>query len=122
MAVKTGTIQELKRNEIVVDVLQFEAATTAADGIEVDISNYSDHNLAFLFNNTSADTDYKVTIKKGNGLQGVTDIEKTITKGKTAGVVIESGRFKNVTGSGKGKVLVVPANAAVEMVVVALPL
>lgn len=47
-----------------------------------------------------------LTVKAGNGIQGVTDLVLTVPKGVSL-VKLESGRFKNVSGANKGKVIVV---------------
>lgn len=54
--------------------------------------------------NAAAQTD--LTVKAGNGIQGVTDLVLTVPKGVSL-VKLESGRFKNVSGTNKGKVIVV---------------
>ena len=54
--------------------------------------------------NAAAQTD--LTVKAGNGIQGVTDLVLTVPQGVSL-VKLESGRFKNVSGANKGKVIVV---------------
>lgn len=54
--------------------------------------------------NASAATN--LTVKAGNGIQGVTDLVLTVPQGISL-VKLESGRFKNVTGENKGKIVVV---------------
>ncbi len=54
--------------------------------------------------NATADT--TLTIKAGNGIQGVADHTLTVPTGTNL-VKLESGRFKNVTGENKGKIVVV---------------
>ena len=54
--------------------------------------------------NASAQTN--LTVKAGNGVQGVTDLVLTVPQGVSL-VKLESGRFKNVSGANKGKVIVV---------------
>ena len=48
----------------------------------------------------------KLTIKAGNGIQGVCDQTLDVPVGVSL-VKLESGRFKNVTGENKGKIVVV---------------
>ena len=48
-----------------------------------------------------------VTVKAGNGLQGVNDLPTyTIGAGATVAVAIESGAFKHVSGADKGNVVI----------------
>lgn len=109
-------------NDFDLDSFAFSAATTAADGFLVNMSGVADHKLLLLFQNTNASTtDRKVTIKKGNALQGVSDIEATVGAGKIATVVVESGRFVNASGDNKGKMLIIPAHAELKMAAVCLP-
>lgn len=67
----------------------------------------------------SADAATNLTVKAGNGIQGVTDLVLTVPKGISL-VKLESGRFKNVSGDNKGKIVVVstgtPSVAAVAIV------
>ena len=66
-----------------------------------------------------ADSETKLTVKAGNGIQGVTDLVLTVPAGISL-VKLESGRFKNVSGENKGKIVVVstgtPEIAAVAIV------
>ncbi len=54
----------------------------------------------------SAEGATDLTVKAGNGIQGVTDLTLTVPKGVSL-VKLESGRFKNVSGENKGKIVVV---------------
>jgi hypothetical protein len=121
MAVKEITPEVLERNKFDADVLSMIAATTAADGFLIDASKVADHRLLLVFENTDVAVAYDITIKKGNGLQGVADLTKEIAATKTAAIVVESGAFKNVTGTNKGKIVAIPENAAVKMAAIVLP-
>lgn len=67
--------------------------------------------------------DASVSIKAGNGIQGVKDYTFTVASGKTQIITIESGRFKNVTGANKGKVIITytGASAVLKACVFVLP-
>lgn len=54
----------------------------------------------------SATADTTLTVKAGNGIQGVADLPLTVPTG-TSLIKLESGRFKHVTGENKGKIVVV---------------
>lgn len=54
--------------------------------------------------NATAET--KLTVKAGNGIQGVCDLTLDVPVGVSL-VKLESGRFKFVTGENKGKIVVV---------------
>lgn len=120
MAVTAITPEVLTWNTFDADALAMTAPTAAADGFTVDYG-YQDAKILLVFENTSADTAYDVTIKAGDSIQGVADVTQEIAFGDKALFVAESGRFKNVSGTNKGKVLIIPENAAVKMAAVVLP-
>jgi hypothetical protein len=62
----------------------------------------SDEKMTLVINATTAT---KLTIKAGNSIQGVSDLTLTVPVGISL-VKLESGRFKNVTGNNKGKIVV----------------
>ena len=90
--------------------LAFESITTAGAALEFD---GSDHKTLIIAKGAGT-----LTINKGNGIQGVVDATVTVTE--QAGVVLESGFFKQVTGEDAGRVTVKPS-AAMEIAVVKLP-
>ena len=54
----------------------------------------------------SAQSATNLTVKAGNGIQGVNDLTLTVAAGVSL-LKLESGRFKNVSGVNKGKIVVV---------------
>ena len=54
-------------------------------------------------------------------MQGVEDLEISIPAGKTYGIVIESGKFVNVSGENKGKVIIKGESADITIQAVELP-
>ncbi len=73
-----------------------------------------------------------VTIKAGNGIQGVNDISVSVTAGYFTAIALDSGRFKNVseneelkTLSGldtvKGRVIITADSADISIGVIRLP-
>ncbi len=63
----------------------------------------NDEKMILVVNATQATT---LTVKAGNGIQGVCDLTLTVPVGVSL-VKLESGRFKFVTGENKGKIVVV---------------
>ena len=53
----------------------------------------------------SGDTAVSLTVKAGNGIQGVVDLTLSAPKGVSL-VKLDSGRFKFVSGTNKGKIVV----------------
>lgn len=119
MAVTAITLEKLKINTVDVDALATTAASVAADGFSID-ANVADHKLLLIFDNTGA-SPYTITIKAGNGIQGVEDLTASIVAGKKAAVSIETGAFKNVSGTNKGKIIAIPENVAVKCAAIVLP-
>lgn len=120
MAVKEITPEVLERNKFDADALAMVAASAQADGFSIDATS-ADHRMLLVFENTDGTLAYDITIKKGNGLQGVKDLTQEIAAGKKAAVVVESGAFKNVSGANKGKIIAIPENVAVKMAAIVLP-
>ena len=87
------------RNTIAAVTLE---ALTASTAKAIDWSEKDEHTVLVI--NASAQTN--LTVKAGNGIQGVTDLVLTVPQGVSL-VKLESGRFKNVSGANKGKVIVV---------------
>ena len=63
-------------------------------------ANYDDQKIAIHLKNTSATTATAVIVK-GNGIQGVKDLEVTVKASSEQVVVVESGAYKNVSGDDK---------------------
>ncbi len=95
------------------------AAVDAADGAEV-LPNGHDERTLVLVQNTST-SEGTVTIKAGNGIQGVADEAHVIPASSTVFIVPESGRFKNVSGDDKGKLIITGSAATIKVAVVKLP-
>jgi hypothetical protein len=73
-----------------------------------------------VYNNANADK--TVTIKAGNGLQSeFGDLTFSISSKGIAWVVLSSGRFKNVTGDNKGKIVIEGASTDIQLKVIKLP-
>lgn len=62
----------------------------------------SDEKMTLVINATDKNT---LTVLAGNGIQGVADLEIDVPAGVSL-IKLESGRFKNVTGENKGKIVI----------------
>lgn len=80
-----------------------------------------DEKILLLLHNTNSSSASSVTVKAGNGIQGVNDLKVTLEAGKFTVVALDSGRFKNVSGEHKGKCLIEAASNAVRAAVFILP-
>lgn len=88
------------RNKIVTPTL---TALTANTEKALDWSE-NDAKMILVISN-SGDTAVSLTVKAGNGIQGVADLTLSAPKGVSL-VKLESGRFKFVSGTNKGKIVV----------------
>ncbi len=86
------------RNELATPEL---TRLTAGTPTEVEFNERDDKMVLVI--NASAATD--LTVKAGNGLQGVCDLVLTVPQGISL-LKLESGRFKFVSGDHKGKIVV----------------
>jgi hypothetical protein len=98
----TNTV--LKRNEA--KAMPTAATVAKTDGALVTFDK-DDQKILLLLKNNVTNATHTAVIKAGNGLQGVTDLEVTLDGGAEACVVVESGRFIDVSGDNKGKVNIV---------------
>lgn len=120
MASTKITEVKMKWNEMS-EQLIFTAASEAADGFMLSYKE-QDAKLAVLVKNEHASEVKTITIKKGNGIQGVADSEAfSIPSGGVCCIRLESGRFKHVSGEHKGNVVMIPESTDIQVAVIALP-
>lgn len=79
------------------------ATPHSTDGAEFELGK--DHKTMILLVNDGSSA-ASATIKAGNGIQGVADLTVSLAAGKYTVVSPEAGRFKLVSGTDKGKVLI----------------
>ncbi len=96
------------------------AITAPADGAVIDFKG-QDSKIVVLIKNAHASAAQTATIKQGNSIQGVADVTVTIPFGKTFAYSLESGKFKNVTGTNKGKVIITGSTTDIQIGAVLLP-
>lgn len=122
MAVTAVTPVKLDWNTVNPDALTFTAASVAADGFTVPHAYGDDKTLLVFYNSNGSTTARTFTVKAGDSIQGVVDLESgDVAAGKYAMLAVESGRFKNVTGDNKGKLLIIPSHAELKMAAIVLP-
>ncbi len=101
------------RNEIVKAEL---TALTANTKKAIEWKENDNKMILVVQNSGSAAT--TLTVKAGNGIQGVADLTLTVPVGVNL-AKLESGRFKNVSGENKGKIVVVsPGTPSVGVVAI----
>ena len=84
-----------------------------------------DQKILVKIKNQITNATHTAVIVAGNGLQGVADLEFTIAQSSEVVTVIESGKFVNVSGDNKGKVIVKDKSTtntnAIAVAAIALP-
>ena len=76
---------------------------TASTDTAIDFDE-NDEKIVLVIQHTGT-TATTLTVKAGNGIQGVCDLTLTVPAGVSL-LKLESGRFKNVSGTNKGKIVV----------------
>ena len=123
MARATINVQALdERNKFASAALStgMTTAIDATDGAEIVWSERDDKYLV-LIQNANASEAKSVTIKAGNGIQGVNDITTSIAASSYTFIALDSGRFKNVVGADKGKVLFTGDSADIKIAAFKMP-
>lgn len=119
MAIASVTNTKLKTNTIA--AMPTATAVDATAGAAVDYSNKSDGRILLILENAHATAAKTATIKSGNGLQGTEDLAVEIAAGAQKVVVIETGKFVNVSGTNKGKVVITGTSADIKVSAIELP-
>ena len=119
MAATSITVTKLKRNTAF--AVPATAAVNASDGAEIDLSGISDERLLIILENGSTSAEKTATIKMGNGIAGVSDLAVTLAASEKKCIVIESSKFKNVSGASAGKMIISGTDTNVKVAAVYLP-
>ncbi|MBO7342087.1 MAG: hypothetical protein J6U87_05355 [Clostridia bacterium] len=80
-------------------------ALTAGTPSALDFDGADERIVVVVQNTTSSAT--TLTVKAGNGLQGCVDLTLDVPASSVNLLKLDSGRFKNVSGDNKGKIVVV---------------
>lgn len=110
---------KLLRNEA--KEIESAVAVDVSAGASVDYTEKLDGKILLMITNSHSSESKKATILKGNSLQGTEDLEVSIPSGKTYGIVIESGKFENVSGENAGKVIIKGETTDITVQAVELP-
>ena len=104
-----------------------EAETTAfkaidgTDGAYFVMAKGGDKYVIGIKNASLSSGNKTITIKAGNGLQGTNDISLVLAQNEIAWVALDSGKFKNVYGVNKGKVILTGTSNDLKVKVIELP-
>lgn len=121
MAASTVTYTELTRGSA--SAMPSGVTVAAGDGAVVTCDK-DDGKILLMVKNSNTTVTNTAVIKAGNALQGTADLEITLAASTTKGIVVESGKYKNISGTNKGKIVVKDKNTtgtAIEVSAVVLP-
>lgn len=107
------------RNEFS-DITTLEVAVDSTSRQAEFVMNERDDKYLILVHNTATSAS-TVTVKAGNGIQGVADLAHSVAASSYATVSIDSGAYKNVSGDDKGKVIIEGSATGVKIAVFKLP-
>jgi hypothetical protein len=94
-------------------VISRNSATTMGSFVQVPTNDYAavdagkdDQKICIHIKNAITNATHTAVIAKGNGIQGVKDLEVSIAQSSENVIVVESGAFKQMSGDNKGKILI----------------
>ena len=121
-AVKINPIKLTSFNTFIKETADTDfAAIDGTDGAYFVMAKGGDKYVIGIKNAVSTTGNKTITIKAGNGLQGTNDISLALAKDEIAWVVLDSGKFKNVYGANKGKVILTGTDNNLQVKVIELP-
>lgn len=100
-------------------VMPTTAAVDAVDGALITCDK-ADQKMLIIMENADVANAENVTIVKGNGVQGVADLVVALAASGKKVITVESGKYKNVSGTLKGKIKIT-GTADVKIACVVLP-
>lgn len=121
-AVKINPIKLTSFNTFIKETADTDfAAIDGTDGAYFVMAKGGDKYVIGIKNAVSSEASKTITIKAGNGLQGTNDISLSLAKDEIAWVTLDSGKFKNVYGENKGKVILTGTDNNLQVKVIELP-
>lgn len=120
MARATINVHSLNDRNEFSDIATFETSVDATSKQAEFVMNERDDKYLILIHNTASSAS-TVTVKAGNGIQGVADLTHSVSSNAYAAVSIDSGAYKNVNGDDKGKVIIEGSSTSVKIAVFKLP-
>lgn len=119
MAIASITNVVLARNEAKEITAPVAVDTTL--GAKVDYSNKSDGRILLMLTNSGTAGAKKATILAGNSLQGTENLGISVAQGKTMAIVVESGKFMNVSGDYKDCIVIKGESTDIKVQAIELP-
>lgn len=98
----------------------YSVAISPDSGVELSVAQDHLSGLLLVFEGGASNSD--VTIEAGNGIQGVEDLTFEVQSGRIVAICPETGRFKNMSGTRKGKIFIQTTAEGVRVSAYLLPL
>lgn len=100
------SVRMSKNEAAVISADVFASVNNEANGgLDIPMKE-ADEKCVILLKNASSNSEITFVVHAGNGIQGINDISVTVAIGGMVALNIDSGRFKNVSGSHKGCVYI----------------
>lgn len=113
-------LDEYNKASSEVTTANLTTAVDATDGAYYEHKERDDKYI-IIAQNVHVSASKNLVIKKGNSIQGGADKTIAIAAGKTVFITLDSGRFKNVSGTDKGRVILTGSSVDIQLAVVKLP-
>jgi hypothetical protein len=112
MAATEITVTRVEKEKVV--AIPTTAAVDTADGASVDW-NCADGKLLLIVENADSAASKSATVVNGGGLQGMGDLTVSIAQSSKMAIVLDSGKYKQVSGAYKGKLWIKGEDANIKV-------
>jgi len=111
------TIVPVKLTRNVASAYTYTAATSATDGFVIPFTAKDDKAMLLITSTEAADSK-TLTLNAGNGFQGGNNLVITVAAATTMAIQVDSGLFKQISGTNKGNILAIPSALTVKCMLV----
>ncbi len=112
MAATEITVTRIEKEKAV--AIPATTAVDATDGAAVKW-DCADGKLLLILENADATATKSATVVNGGGLQGMGDLSLSIAQSSKAAIVLDSGKYKQVSGPHKGKLWIKGQDANIKV-------
>ena len=117
MAATEITVTRIEKEKAV--AIPATTAVDATDGAAVKW-DCADGKLLLILENADATAAKSATVVNGGGLQGMGDLSLSIAQSSKAAIVLDSGKYKQVSGPHKGKLWIKGEEANIQVAALVL--
>lgn len=98
--VKTTDVNEMSPN------LTFNTVSATSDSFVVDVAQSTNRKVFFIADNSAGSAEATVTVKAGDNVAGVNDLELKVKNGEIGFFQIDTNAYMNANGENRGKVVI----------------